>query len=1359
MSNLSLDDYLLLNIGFRSCVLLLVTLAVALIFRRKSAAVVHRIWSLGVFGCLLIPIVTLFAPNWKLPILPATALIDGPTTEVATTDIATVPSKSPVAAIIPGDTGFSSSAPGFQPVPMRRMSRSETTQYARGTRGSADEITEQQRRTAAPSQINWPSLESWFWIAWWGGLTIVLLRIARQLLLAQRTVRQCTVIEDESWHKLRDAAADQLGLQKKVAMMSHPGAVSPMVAGILRPVVILPTDAQKWSSERRTLVLLHELAHVQRRDVLTQTIAGAVCALYWFNPLGWWAAIQMRRLREIAADDTVVALTARPRAYAQTLLDVAKGYRSRQQISMVAMARTNNVAGRIAAVLDATRRRASLTKRSARLIGAAALFLSVLVGALQLSTRADDPQDGQKSLSEKDNKSRSLVIRVLNEVGQPLSEVNVYVSGIDIERKRSLPRKNHSTNAKGEVEITFPHGPVRLQIWPSRHGYVPQYVGFKDSEEEEGNAIPKEYEFHFQPGVRLSGVVVDANAVPIVGAKVQVKVAGKVELNDKSKQQTPQARVSGWLALGGDAAVSDEEGRWEINNAPAPTVNSEFGFRLMVTHPEFSGDRRWGEYQEQQGITTEQLRAGTARLTMDRGTVIAGSISGPNGEPITKGLVIWDDRPYWAEGVNEAQIDVSGKYETLRLAPGNYPVTVLAPGYAPEQRMVSLSQSLQLQQVDFQLEPGNPIKLQIVDHSGKPIPNARVHIENWRRTEAIYNHKHPNVPLSGIPRRADQNGMYVWDWAPSDGVKYRIGAEGYNSKNVTLVAKQDAHRIELVLPIVIFGNVVDAESGEPIENFRVVPVKAFRPDFYSTDFQEGSVDKGKDGNYKIQIDSYGESGRRHRVRIEADGYRTALGQKSLAAGEPSLKEDFELERSPAQVGTVVDLNGSPVDHFTVAIGTPTTSPSFRVEDPDTSFGQAFQVKGKRQFELPATFEPQRIRVFNDSGFAEVLRHPDEPIGTIILQPWASVSGRLVQDGEPIPNESIYFYPFASYQLTEARFQDSYAAKTDRNGYFSFDRLPPTVGRVRAYLGPWRDSVLTSSQSIPMNLKPGDRKQVLLGGTGLTVTGRVVATGRSNDELSKQWSLNSLISRERGVAYRIDEKPLSFSGSGAVDASWLREPDFNRWRSTREHHFVKLSDDGRLRIHGVRPGTYDLVIQLYEQPSGCLVETIGEEVIPVTITEEQLAAGELDLGNIDVKCRIGPRPGADMRSFKFTDSDGRVRIVNDLSGRYVLFHVWASWCKPCLASMPEVKSAVEKHADDRLTVVGLNIDSNTATARSLARDGEWNWAQNYLGDDSDMMLQLAVSTVPAYYLIGPDGKLVGSANTWKQIRQLLDTRLR
>lgn len=126
----------------------------------------------------------------------------------------------------------------------------------------------------------------------------------------------------------------------------------------------------------------------------------------------------------------------------------------------------------------------------------------------------------------------------------------------------------------------------------------------------------------------------------------------------------------------------------------------------------------------------------------------------------------------------------------------------------------------------------------------------------------------------------------------------------------------------------------------------------------------------------------------------------------------------------------------------------------------------------------------------------------------------------------------------------------------------------------------------------------------------------------------------------------------------------------------------------------------------------------------------------------------------MRAFTFTDADGRARLVEEMNGRQLLFHVWASWCEPCLTTMPDLKAVVEGHTSARLTVVGLNIDKDASTAKQLAQNGGWNWAQNYLGDKSDLMSRLGVSSVPAYYLIGADGKLVGSSHNWPEIKALL-----
>src|SRR5260370_16847293 len=79
----------------------------------------------------------------------------------------------------------------------------------------------------------------------------------------------------------------------------------PLTWGILRPKLLLPEEADEWPDERRRAVLMHELAHVRRRDGLTQWLGLTACAAYWFNPLAWWAASRLWSEREQACEHIV----------------------------------------------------------------------------------------------------------------------------------------------------------------------------------------------------------------------------------------------------------------------------------------------------------------------------------------------------------------------------------------------------------------------------------------------------------------------------------------------------------------------------------------------------------------------------------------------------------------------------------------------------------------------------------------------------------------------------------------------------------------------------------------------------------------------------------------------------------------------------------------------------------------------------------------------------------------------------------------------------------------------------------------------------------------------------------------------
>jgi beta-lactamase regulating signal transducer with metallopeptidase domain/thiol-disulfide isomerase/thioredoxin len=1348
MASMFIEPYSLVAIAVRSFVLLILTACVAFAFRRRSASVLHGIWTVGLGGCLATPVVMLLSPSWYLPLLPPEASVVSTSPDLAGT-------RQPLAT-----TGIATHMPIDSE---RTMAYQQATPQAiditSGAASHAGRTVVQSKSTADGSPVEWPSLGSMALSIWAAGSLAVLLRLVHPMVAVRRTLRHSRDLDNADWHKQRDIVAQLLGVRANVALKQHAGALSPMVVGICRPVLLLPDDASTWSNERRHLVLLHELAHVQRRDVLTQIMATLACAVYWFNPLAWWGARQMKQLREIACDDAVVTNSSVPATYAQTLLDVAKRYRCQAMTSAVAMARSSNVESRITAILSSTRSRAILTTRSVRAFAAVSVVVAAFAGTCQLSSRADAPTDHettQVDTEKESSESRTMLVRVLDEAGKPLSEASIHVSIWEMQGARDYPNRDYTTDEQGRAEVAIPRRLNILRMWPAKDGYVPLFVNFAEGKHEEGRLIPDEYEFRLQKGHRLSGRVVDVEGNPISNAKVQVSV----EVDEPAWGVNPDAMISTWLTdsdFSSPTPVTDSDGRWSIENAPATPEKGkkDYEFRLQVTHPEFAGDTRWGELQKQQGITTADLRTGVAILRLLRGNAVLGRVTGPDQEPVTKGLVVWSNNPYLAEGVNEAAIDGEGRYETKHLAPGKYPITVLAPGFAPWQQTIEVNQDLG--DLNIQLKAGNPIRIKFVDQRGTPIPNVYVGIGEWRGTEAIYNEKHPNVPDSGIPRRANDDGVYEWDWAPNDAVNYRIGAMGFAPQEVALVAKPSPHVITLAAQRVVVGRVTNATTGKPIERFLAMPVIVFRPDFYHTRTTDAKVGQG--GQYELPLTGSADPNDRYRVRFDADGYRSVVSEESFGPLDGRATLDVALQPAPARRGRVVDADGGPVESATVLQASPTEVPDTSNGKPDSHDARPISTDAQGNFQLRATTEPVRVRVYHDLGFAEKALAPgEEAVGMLKLEPWATVSGRLIQAGRPVAGQSIYFYPLVSRGLTEARFHDSFYAKTDADGNFEFDRIPPISGTLKAYLGPWQDSPLTSSEAVPIELRPGEHRQVTLGGEGATINGRVVATGRNNEGLSKQWSLNYLVSRGPGVQPPEGAKPLRFDSSGNLQLTWLRQPDFHSWIATRRNYFVKLSDEGRLQIHGVKPGSYDLVIQLYEEPAGCLVETIGEKVVPVTVTANDVAAEELNIGEVNVKCRSGPRVGSDMRVFKFTDASGRVRDIDDVKGQHVLLHVWATWCAPCVESLPTLKATVNRYSESPLTVVGLNIDENTAAARTMAEAQQMDWAQNYLGADSELMRQLAVSSVPAYYLIGADGKLVGSANQWEKIEQLLSTEI-
>jgi beta-lactamase regulating signal transducer with metallopeptidase domain len=119
-----------------------------------------------------------------------------------------------------------------------------------------------------------------------------------------------------------NAAAEEVRMPRGVALRITEALAMPLTWGWRRPAILLPATSVSWPAALRRHVLLHELAHVRRRDALTQCVAQLALALFWFNPLLWLAVRRMREEAEHACDDHVLRSGERPSVYAETLVQL-----------------------------------------------------------------------------------------------------------------------------------------------------------------------------------------------------------------------------------------------------------------------------------------------------------------------------------------------------------------------------------------------------------------------------------------------------------------------------------------------------------------------------------------------------------------------------------------------------------------------------------------------------------------------------------------------------------------------------------------------------------------------------------------------------------------------------------------------------------------------------------------------------------------------------------------------------------------------------------------------------------------------------------------------------------------------------
>ncbi|XYJ12412.1 M56 family metallopeptidase [Telluria sp. B2] len=176
---------------------------------------------------------------------------------------------------------------------------------------------------------------SWIVGAWAFCVAALALRMALGLLWVRQAARaQATHTQ---WQARLTSMARGFGIARQVRLRVVEGLASPVTAGWLKPVVLVPAVlVTGMPAQLLEALLAHELAHVRRCDYLVNLAQGAIESLLFYHPAVWWISHRIRVEREHIADDLAARSLGEPRRLAQALSELEKRQFSTHDLAQAA---------------------------------------------------------------------------------------------------------------------------------------------------------------------------------------------------------------------------------------------------------------------------------------------------------------------------------------------------------------------------------------------------------------------------------------------------------------------------------------------------------------------------------------------------------------------------------------------------------------------------------------------------------------------------------------------------------------------------------------------------------------------------------------------------------------------------------------------------------------------------------------------------------------------------------------------------------------------------------------------------------------------------------------------------------------
>ncbi len=233
-------------------------------------------------------------------------------------------------------------------------------------------------------------------LCWMAGVILLIFRFLGGITYIFRLKNHCRNTPHAIWQQKACELSEKLPLIQPVRVaISHIVSI-PMVAGYIRPVILLPASVVAGlPAEQLEMILAHEIAHLYRRDHLVNLLQAWIEIVLFYHPALWWMSAVIRREREYCCDDIALKLTGDTLTYAKALVTLEENRETMAKLVLAASGPKGSLFQRVERILDPAMQQSGNNKILASLM--MAVVLMTAGSSLALSKVSWFKDDGQLS--------------------------------------------------------------------------------------------------------------------------------------------------------------------------------------------------------------------------------------------------------------------------------------------------------------------------------------------------------------------------------------------------------------------------------------------------------------------------------------------------------------------------------------------------------------------------------------------------------------------------------------------------------------------------------------------------------------------------------------------------------------------------------------------------------------------------------------------------------------------------------------------------------------------------------------------------------------------------------------------------